>query len=150
MKFEKVALLAILFSIVVLIALAGCTQVQAPPQGSNDAVISGQGNGGTEYVIEYTSEGYVPNKVTIKKGDTVKWVNKSVVEMWPASAKHPTHEAYPGSAITKCGTSAEAGIFDACKGIPADGSFSFTFNEVGAWFFHDHLDSKKFGQVIVE
>jgi len=149
MKFEKIALPAILFSFVVLIALAGCAQVQAP-QGPNDAANPDQGTGSTEYVIEYTSEGYVPNEVSIKKGDTVKWVNKSEVEMWPASAKHPTHEVYPGSGITKCGTSEEAGIFDACKGIPVDGSYSFTFNETGAWFFHDHLDSKKFGQVKVE
>lgn len=140
--------LPVLISLVVLLALAGCAQTQ---NGANNS--SNLSNGaivGTEYTIEYTSDGFVPNKLTIKKGDTVKWVNKSTVDMWPASAKHPTHEAYPGSSITKCGTSQEAGIFDACKGIPVGNSFSFTFNEVGSWFFHDHLDAKKFGQVIVE
>ena len=141
--------LPILISLIVLLALAGCAQTQQQV-GDNTTNSNNGATGGTEYAIEYTSEGYAPNKLTIKQGDTVKWVNKSAVEMWPASAKHPTHEVYPSSSITKCGTSEEAGILDACKGIPADGSFSFTFDEVGSWFYHDHLDSKKFGQVIVE
>ena len=141
--------LPVLVALVILLTLAGCTQTQQQgtdnTANSNNSII-----GGTEYTIEYTPNGYAPDKLTIKQGDTVKWVNKSAVEIWPAAAKPPTHEVYPGSSITKCGTPEEAGIFDACKGIPADESFSFTFNEVGQWFYHDHLDSTKFGQIIVE
>ena len=135
-----------LIALIALLALAGCTQTNQPGNGNN----VGSNNGAAEFIIEYSASGFTPNAVTIKQGDTVKWVNKSTVDTWPASAKHPTHEVYPGSGITKCGTAEESGIFDACKGIPPNGSYSFKFNEKGTWFYHDHLDSKKFGQITVE
>lgn len=68
----------------------------------------------------------------------------------PASAMRPTHKVYPGSDIEKCGTAEESKIFDACRAIPAGGSWFFTFNEAGSWDYHDHLDAKNFGKIIVE
>ncbi|PIN85489.1 MAG: hypothetical protein COV47_01785 [Candidatus Diapherotrites archaeon CG11_big_fil_rev_8_21_14_0_20_37_9] len=105
---------------------------------------------GHENTIEFTETGYVPNELTIKVGDTVTWVNKTQSLTWPASAKHPTHTAYPGSDIQKCGTDEQAGIFDACAGFGEGESYSFTFNEPGEWFYHDHLNASKFGKIIVK
>lgn len=103
-----------------------------------------------EYTIEMTSEGFSPKELTIKQGDTVTWLNKDTADRWPASAKHPTHETYPGSSITKCQTSEKGSIFDACKGMKTGESWSFTFNEKGTWAYHDHINAKLFGKVIVE
>lgn len=127
------------------VPVAEAGQDNAAPKGADDAVQAAK-----EYVVEITDAGYSPNKVTIKPGDTVKWVNKSSSGNWPASAKHPTHTVYPGSDITKCGTAEESKIFDACKGLKAGESYSFTFNEKGTWAYHEHIAVKMFGQVVVE
>src|SRR3990172_6989615 len=71
-------------------------------------------DGGTNSnVIEITSSGFTPSTLTISKGTTVTFINKDTEEHWPASAIHPTHQAYPGSGIEKCGTSEQNMIFDA-------------------------------------
>ena len=100
--------------------------------------------------IVFTDSGFSPSAITVNQGDRVTWQNNSSVKMWPASAKHPTHTVYPGSGIEKCGTAEAANIFDACQGIDPGSSYSFVFNEVGKWFYHDHLDATKFGSVEVK
>jgi len=105
----------------------------------------------TTVTVETRSTGFSPKTVTIKAGDTVKFVNNNPARTsWPASVVHPTHTTYPGSSINKCGTSEAANIFDACKGLALDEGFSFTFNEVGTWNYHDHLSPSVTGTVIVE
>lgn len=106
--------------------------------------------GAKEYVVKITDTAYEPSEVKLKQGDSVKWVNESSTQNWPATAKHPTHEVYPGSSITKCGSADESQIFDACKGIKPGESYSFTFNEKGPWAYHEHINVKMFGKIVVE
>ena len=101
-------------------------------------------------VITYTDSGYTPNTVIIKKGETVVWKNESSSPMWTASAMHPLHRAYPGTDISACGTQTLLPMFDSCAGIAPGQSWSFTFNNVGTWGYHNHLNSSKFGKVVVE
>ena len=68
-------------------------------------------------IIEFTDSGYSPSTLTIKKGDTVTFINKQNSLTWPASAIHPTHTVYPRSDIKKCGTLEESQIFDASKAL---------------------------------
>jgi plastocyanin len=94
--------------------------------------------------ISYTDSGYSPSTVSINKADSVIFVNNSTKEMWPASAMHPSHNVYP-----------EAGgclgsKFDACAKIAVGQSWSFQFNQVGAWGFHDHLTPNFFGKITVQ
>ena len=103
-----------------------------------------------EHVVVYSDGGYAPKELTIKKGDRVTFRNESARETWPASAMHPSHTAYPGSSIGKCGTQEESRIFDACKGFKQGEEWSFVFNEIGNWKYHDHLRSTDWGSVIVE
>lgn len=107
-----------------------------------------QGTAGN--VIEITSAGFSPGTLTISKGTTVTWVNKDTEPHWPASAIHPTHTVYPGSSIEKCGTAEQGNIFDACRGLAEGERWSFTFNEIGSWGYHDHLNVNLFGKIIVE
>ena len=102
------------------------------------------------HTVRATADGFVPAALTVKKGDSVTWVNESGRNVWPASAMHPTHTVYPASGIEKCGTSEAATIFDACSGIPTGNSWSFVFDEVGTWKYHDHLRASVFGSVTVE
>ncbi|MBI4173476.1 MAG: hypothetical protein HY519_02035 [Candidatus Aenigmarchaeota archaeon] len=161
-KFQHVLLVAL------ILAISGCTQQYAAPPGSSVPAADQPGQPETEVTpeppaetatppaaaaseatIEYTDAGFVPAEVTVTKGGKVTWKNTILRTVWPASAKHPTHEVYPNSSITKCKTAAESTIFDACKGIKVNETYSFVFNEVGAWFYHDHLNSKLFGKVTV-
>lgn len=103
----------------------------------------------TEKFVEITSSGFSPKTLTINSGDKVTWINKGSTNSWPASSNHPTHTVYPGSSISKCSGSERGNIFDACSSLKTEGSYSFTFNEVGTWNYHDHLISSKQGTVIV-
>lgn len=96
-------------------------------------------------VITFTDAGFVPSSVTVKKGQTVRWMNNSGAEVWPASAVHPTHSIYPQKSASDCLGSS----FDACKGLKKGEAWDFTFNYVGAWRFHDHLHASKTGVVNV-
>ncbi len=101
-------------------------------------------------VVTYTDAGYTPNIITIKKGETITWKNESGALMWTASAMHPLHRVYPGTDISACGTQTLLPMFDACAGVASGQSWSFLFNNVGTWKYHNHLDSKYFGTVIVQ
>ncbi|MBI4044250.1 MAG: hypothetical protein HY392_00910 [Candidatus Diapherotrites archaeon] len=131
----------------------GGNESNPEPQGSNPDTEEPSPQGEElevgNFAVEITEAGYVPQELTIKKGSTVTWTNKTSTQNWPATAQHPTHEKYPGSSITKCGTAEAEDIFDACKGLAQGESFSFTFNEVGEWAYHEHLSVKMFGKIIV-
>lgn len=92
--------------------------------------------GPTTHTVSYTNSGYTPGVITVKAGDTVKFVNNSSSNMWPASNNHPTHTIYPE--------------FDAKTAIPLGGQWSFTFSKLGTWGYHDHLMPGRTGTVIVQ
>lgn len=101
------------------------------------------------HTIEITSSGFSSNNLEINQGDTVTFINQGSSSSWPASAIHPTHKVYPDSDINKCGTTEEINIFDACGGLGQGESYSFIFNEVGTWGYHDHLKVSNTGIIIV-
>ncbi len=45
--------------------------------------------------ITLTSRGFEPSKITIKKGEIVRWTNHSGKTGSVNSAEHPTHMLYP-------------------------------------------------------
>ena len=107
----------------------------------------------TDNTVRITSSGFEPKELTISQGETVTFVNQDSVEHWPASDNHPTHTLYPGSDIKICfgGTEEEKSqIFDACKGLARGEEYSFTFNKLGAWGYHDHKKSDLTGTIIVK
>lgn len=102
------------------------------------------------HTIEIKNDGFHPQTITIKSGDTIIFVNKNTASHWPASAVHPTHAAYPGSDIKKCSTTDKETIFDACAPLGAEESWRFTFTEKGFWKYHDHFNPRFTGTVVVE
>lgn len=161
----KKALLFGIVTISLLLLMVGCTP-QAPPAVPTPApaappttepaaveelpVVEAPATSGNSYTIEITPTGFNPKTLIIKVGDAVTFVNRDTVLHWPASNVHPVHNTYPGSSIKKCGTSEEKNIFDACKGLEEGEEFTFTFNSVGTWPFHDHLHVSKAGVIIVK
>ena len=142
-----------------LVWLFATKSTNAPeiPMGDDEAAEVDNGLGGQddeaapdEATVTYTDDGFSPATVTVAQGGTVHFVNQSSNEFWPASAVHPTHAVYPGSGIELCGTLTAVGIFDACGGVAVGSTWSFTFDEVGQWGYHDHLNASHFGKVVVE
>jgi plastocyanin len=86
--------------------------------------------------VTYIDTGFSPKTVTIKKGGTVTFVNQSSGGMWVASNPHPTHTDYPA--------------FDEKATVTKGGSWSFTFDRVGSWGYHNHQNSSNTGTVVVE
>lgn len=101
-------------------------------------------------VITYTDSGYIPNTITIKKGEIVIWKNESSVPMWTASAGHPTHKTYPDTNIALCLSLRPVAMFDACKTYGPGESWSFAFYNVGTWGYHNHVKASHWGKIIVE
>ena len=115
----------------------------SPSQTSPTPVI--QGTPSVEQnVVVYTDAGYSSSTLRIKKGETVIFKNQSSQAMWPASAVHPTHRGYPttGGCI--------GSTFDACRQVQPGDSWSFKFDIVGSWKYHDHLNPGHTGMIVVE
>jgi plastocyanin len=115
---------------------------QQPPVSQTPAV--------KENVVIYTDSGYAPSTLTIKKGETVTFKNQSSRSMWPASAMHPTHRVYSGTSLDEHCPDTTGTAFDACKGFLPGESWSFKFDKVGSWKYHDHLNPGATGTIVVE
>lgn len=111
---------------------SGVTQT-SPSSTSASPLSSEQGSQNT---VEYTPGGFVPKTITVKVGTTVTWVNKDNDPVWVASNPHPVHTNLPG--------------FDAKKGVPTGGTYSYTFTKLGSWGYHNHLEPSNTGTVVVE
>lgn len=81
--------------------------------------------------VTYSDDGFSPNEVTIAKGSTVNFVNKSQMPLWVASDPHPEHTDYPEFDVMRAR--------DQYPGMGED--FSFTFDKVGTWKYHSHTAS---------
>jgi plastocyanin len=106
-------------------------------------------NGGaTSAAVTLTSNGFSPKTVTIKKGGTVTWTNEGTGGMWVASGNHPTHTVYDGTSEEEHCAPGYSGAapFDQCSN---SSSYSFTFDEVGSWNYHNHTNASQTGTVVV-
>lgn len=86
--------------------------------------------------VTYSDTGFSPKTVMIAKGDTVRFVNESSRRMWVASDLHPTHDIYPA--------------FDDKKAIEKGQVYTFVFDQIGTWNYHDHARASMVGTVIVK
>ncbi len=91
--------------------------------------------GNTTHAVILSENGFDPQKIVIKKGDTVIFTSVKRGWFWPASNPHPTHTTYTN--------------FDPQEPISSDKSWSFTFTETGEWRYHDHLAPYFIGTVTV-
>ena len=103
-------------------------------------------NHATIHEVIYTDSGFSPASVEISAGDSVTFTNNASRTMWVASAMHPTHSMYPEKSSDNCLGSS----FDACKDLSQGESWSFTFNSVGSWKYHNHMRAVDGGTVVVK
>lgn len=146
----------IAISLAVLLLGAGCkktatistnttTTVNTSLDSNTTGVIDTSGNAnvsatittGPAATITYTAPGVDQHTVTIKKGQTVRFLNHDSISHHLAVDPHPVHTDYPGLEAV----------------IPPGDSFSFTFERTGSFGYHDHNDprnSKFIGKIIVQ
>ena len=124
---------------------ADATPVQAP--GTTDgATVTASTGAPMTAAVTYDGRNFSPSEVTIKKGGTVTF--NGVAGMWVASAQHPTHTGYDGTSRTQHCAAGYTGAtpFDQCK---QGATYSFTFDKVGTWPYHDHMNAAAFGKIVV-
>ncbi len=90
----------------------------------------------SQMTVTYNGKSFSPSTITIRKGDTVTFVNQSTGKMNVASDPHPTHTDYPEFDQTK---SSQIG----------SKTYTFTFQKVGTWGYHNHDNPSAKGKVIV-
>ena len=108
----------------------GSTVVTEGCKPSNQSVAQ------SPHIINMDGNGFEPDKLTIKAGESVVFVNKDTQEHWPASDDHPSHQIYPE--------------FDPKRGLCPGESWSFKFDRIGTWGMHDHLFSAFHGSITVQ
>lgn len=87
-------------------------------------------------IIEYTDSGFSPKTITVEEGEAVTWVNQSTKGMWVASAPHPAHTDYPGFDQKESGSRGE--------------KYTFNFDQIGTWKYHNHVNPADTGTIVVE
>jgi plastocyanin len=116
----------ILFAFLVgILLVAGCTQQPPPSNG---------GGNQTGNVVKISGFAFVPQTITIKKGESVTWINEDSTPHDVASDPHPTHTILPG---LRSGT------------LQNGQSYSFTFEQTGSWGYHCHIHPSMTGTVVV-
>lgn len=89
--------------------------------------------------VRITSKGLIPQRLAVKSGTTVAFLNEDLLAHQPASDVHPTHLVLPG--------------FDARRGLGKGESYSFIFVKKGTFSYHDHLNPASQiykGSIVVE
>ena len=118
----------------------------------------------TKNVIEITDTGFKPSSLKIKAGEVATFISKATAPVWPAGDTHPTHDTYPSETYALPGDQAKSfgskacveygirkgDVFDPCKLLLPEETFSFRFNEKGTWGFHNHVKPEHTGKIIVE
>ena len=101
--------------------------------------------------ITYTDSGFSPKSVTIPEGATVTWINQSASALWVGSDPHPAHTGYDGTSRGEHCAAGYSGAapFDSCKPLASGASWSFTFDKVGTWGYHNHSNDGMTGTVVV-
>ncbi len=86
--------------------------------------------------VTYTDKGFVPEGITVKQGESVTFINESSQAMSVASNPHPGHTFFPQ--------------FDQYKTeYKGEKTFVFTFNKMGVWGYHNHMQPNLGGYVTV-
>ncbi|MBP7741442.1 MAG: cupredoxin domain-containing protein [Candidatus Pacebacteria bacterium] len=119
--------------------LAFSYQKPTPTTTSNSSVpVSGVLNSSTPgtVTVTLTKDGFVPNEISLKKGESITFKNTTGNLFWPASNLHPSHLLYSE--------------FDPQEPIQPTDTWTFVFEKTGEWKFHDHLSPYFTGTITVK
>lgn len=126
--------------LIILIVLVGgyilvMRKSTTPTQTNNTVKVTEPNQKQTVVEVSYKDGEFNPNKLTVKKGTTVKFINQSNDQMWVASNPHPVHTDLPG--------------FDELEATGNRGSYEYAFIKVGTWGYHNHINPSSKGSITV-
>lgn len=138
--------IVILFNVVALLTIFsfyGCGIANETDSNLDGATSTTHASGTTTHTVEMTGDyEFVPSSLTIKRGDSVKWVVTGT----------KAHEVASGKVIE--GEDGREGVPDGLwkTGKMASGSFAHTFNAVGTFPYYcdSHVDQGMIGAITVE
>ena len=99
---------------------------------------------GFEALISYTERGFEPSQVVLREGQSIRFTNNSMRDLWVAELGSSDAPLYPG--VSDCGGSS----FDTCKVLKPREFWEFTFEADGEWIFQNNLDKGQTGIVRVQ
>ncbi len=151
----------IVIALIVLIALGAYALTAnrvAAPQG---AVQEGGAAAGSQPAMDIdtvaatvtmTDDGFSPATVTVKVGDTVRFLNNSSRGMWVGADDHPTHTSYDGTSTREhcVDGAATGGTFDQCAQAPVGEAWEYTFTKAGTFGYHNHVGASLTGTIVVK
>jgi plastocyanin len=85
--------------------------------------------------VNLTSSGFEPQRIEVKVGTRVSWVNKSGKAGTVNSADHPTHQKYVPLNLGE---------------FPNESSVQLVFDKAGTYNYHNHLAPNQRGTVVVK
>ena len=119
----------LLLGLLVLLLMGGIYGLQSFSSNSGPGILEGQ------VKVTLTADGFDPSYIVVRKGTEVIFSTDTGEDFWPASNSHPDHTALPE--------------FDPRRPIAPDETWSFVFDKVGAWAYHDHIRAFLGGTVAV-
>lgn len=143
----NVKILAVVASfIAVSVVLSGCSlyktnNAQNPPVGqTTQNTINSESSPAQDAVtITFTGSGVEGSMSKVKSGGTITWENTGTTKVQVGSAVHPQHtdnqEITDNKFVLELAPGAEEIV---------------TVTKTGTWGFHDHLNPKANGKVVVE
>lgn len=139
---KKIAVVASFLAISVV--LAGCSlyktnNTENQPAGQSNTTSSETSQAADSVTITFTGSGVEGSMQKVKSGGTITWKNTGTAKVQVGSASHPQHT--DNQEIT--------GNKFVLEVIPG-GEETVTVSKVGTWGFHDHLNLKVNGKVVVE
>lgn len=75
-----------------------------------------------EAIVMITADGFMPQAIKIRPGDSVKWINKDIQPHAVASNPHPEHDGLTGL------------LSDT---LAPDAEYTYVFEEAGTFEYHD-------------
>lgn len=102
-----------------------------------------------DHTVYLTESGFQPSELTIQQGETVTWIKNASSSMWVGSDRHPTHTQYADSTLREHCQNGDQTVaaFDQCQ---TGDRFSFTFEKMGEWSYHNHKNAGQSGTILVE
>lgn len=103
-------------------------------------------------LVTLTDSGFSPAALTIRAGETVRFVNQSSRGMWVGADEHPTHTEYDGTSTREhCADGLNTnGSFDQCQQAAPGSFWEYTFEKSGTFGFHNHVGASNTGTIVVE
>jgi len=136
---SKMPLIIGIIAAITLLIAGGCYLIFAPkkqaPITRTQTSAAGQVQAGKTWEIIYANDLFDPAEVTVKKGDTVKFVNQGASPAQIQSDPHPSHTDNPKLNLGS---------------LSVGGSLTVEMNEIGTWGYHNEFNTTQKGKIVVK